>query len=147
MLDKSNQVSSYIVAKRVGMGLNQREFAHLLGLGDGGERTVGGWERGEHAPSRAKMQSIEALPDLIPFRRVANGNGRSAFDFIDLFAGIGGIRLPFQEAGGRCVFTSEWDKFAQKTYAANFGEVPEGDITKIAAECIPSLARHFPKQD
>lgn len=52
------------------------------------------------------------------------------FTFIDLFAGIGGFRLAMQQLGGKCVFTSEWDKQAQKTYAANFGKVPFGDITK-----------------
>lgn len=52
------------------------------------------------------------------------------FTFIDLFAGIGGFRLAMQNLGGKCVFTSEWDEQAQKTYAANFGEVPFGDITK-----------------
>ena len=52
------------------------------------------------------------------------------FKFIDLFAGIGGFRLAMQKLGGKCVFTSEWDKEAQKTYLANFGEVPFGDITK-----------------
>ena len=59
------------------------------------------------------------------------------FTFIDLFAGIGGIRLPFQERGGQCIFTSEWDKFSQQTYAANFGDQPDGDITKIPADTIP----------
>ena len=52
------------------------------------------------------------------------------FDFIDLFAGIGGFRIAMQELGGKCVFTSEWDEQAKKTYQANFGEVPFGDITK-----------------
>ena len=52
------------------------------------------------------------------------------FKFIDLFAGVGGFRLAMQNLGGKCVFTSEWDKHAQKTYRANFGEVPFGDITK-----------------
>ncbi len=52
------------------------------------------------------------------------------FEFIDLFAGIGGFRLAMQKLGGKCIFTSEWDKEAQKTYRANFGEVPFGDITK-----------------
>lgn len=52
------------------------------------------------------------------------------FKFIDLFAGIGGFRIAMQNLGGKCVFTSEWDKEAQKTYRANFGEVPFGDITK-----------------
>jgi DNA (cytosine-5)-methyltransferase 1 len=52
------------------------------------------------------------------------------FKFIDLFAGVGGFRIAMQNLGGKCVFTSEWDKEAQKTYKANFGEVPFGDITK-----------------
>lgn len=52
------------------------------------------------------------------------------FKFIDLFAGVGGFRLALQNLGGKCVFTSEWDKEAQKTYRANFGEIPFGDITK-----------------
>ena len=52
------------------------------------------------------------------------------FKFIDLFAGIGGFRLAMQNLGGKCVYTSEWDEQAKKTYQANFGEVPFGDITK-----------------
>ena len=52
------------------------------------------------------------------------------FTFIDLFAGIGGFRIAMQNLGGKCVFTSEWDEQAKKTYEANFGEVPFGDITK-----------------
>ena len=52
------------------------------------------------------------------------------FTFIDLFAGMGGFRLAMQAQGGKCVFSSEWNPFAQKTYLANFGEVPFGDITK-----------------
>jgi DNA (cytosine-5)-methyltransferase 1 len=69
--------------------------------------------------------------------------------FIDLFAGVGGIRLGFQGAGCRCVFTSEWDKHSQKTYLANFGDMPHGDITKIAATVIPPfdiLTAGFPCQ-
>ena len=72
-----------------------------------------------------------------------------SFDFIDLFAGIGGMRLAFQDAGGTCVFSSEWDKDSQKTYEANFGEVPAGDITKISVEEIPNfdvLLAGFPCQ-
>lgn len=63
----------------------------------------------------------------------------SNIKFIDLFAGIGGIRIPFQELGCKCVMSSEWDKFAQKTYEANFGEIPRGDITQIEAESIPDF--------
>ncbi len=61
------------------------------------------------------------------------------FTFIDLFAGIGGIRLGFESAGGRCVFSSEFDEKACKTYEANFGECPSGDITKIEAKDIPDF--------
>ena len=53
-----------------------------------------------------------------------------SFRFIDLFAGIGGIRLGFESVGGKCVFSSEFDEDACKTYEANFGEHPAGDITK-----------------
>jgi DNA (cytosine-5)-methyltransferase 1 len=72
-----------------------------------------------------------------------------SFDFIDLFAGIGGMRIAFQDAGGRCVFSSEWDKDSQKTYEANFGEKPAGDITKIDVHEIPDfdvLLAGFPCQ-
>lgn len=71
------------------------------------------------------------------------------FKFIDLFAGIGGMRIAFQKAGGECVFTSEWDKYSQKTYEANFGEVPFGDITQIDEREIPKfdvLSAGFPCQ-
>jgi len=69
----------------------------------------------------------------------------SRFTFIDLFAGIGGFRLAFQRTGGRCVFSSEWDRPAQQTYFANFGEIPFGDITKIANE--KRAATEIPKHD
>ncbi|TWW01361.1 DNA (cytosine-5-)-methyltransferase [Chitinophaga pinensis] len=71
------------------------------------------------------------------------------FRFIDLFAGIGGIRLAYQNLGGKCVFTSEWNNFSKKTYEANFGEVPFGDITKIDENDIPDhdvLLAGFPCQ-
>ncbi len=74
---------------------------------------------------------------------------KSKFTFIDLFAGIGGTRLGFESAGGKCVFTSEWDVHSQKTYEANFGEKPTGDITKISADEIPNfdvLLAGFPCQ-
>ena len=61
------------------------------------------------------------------------------FKFIDLFAGIGGIRLGFESVGGTCVFSSEWDAAACETYKANFGEQPAGDITKIRSEDIPDF--------
>lgn len=74
---------------------------------------------------------------------------RRKLKFIDLFAGIGGIRIPFDELGYKCVFSSEWDKAAADTYEANFGERPAGDITKIPAADIPEhdlLLAGFPCQ-
>lgn len=71
------------------------------------------------------------------------------FSFIDLFAGIGGFRVGLQNVGGRCVFTSEWDRWSQKTYLAWHGDVPHGDIMKIQADRIPDhdvLAAGFPCQ-
>ncbi|PIE84037.1 MAG: DNA (cytosine-5-)-methyltransferase [Bacteroidia bacterium] len=75
--------------------------------------------------------------------------GRARPRFIDLFAGIGGIRLPFDELGYQCVFSSEWDSSAQQTYEANFGERPHGDITQIPEDEIPAhdlLLAGFPCQ-
>lgn len=79
----------------------------------------------------------QPIPDSIPFT------------FIDLFAGIGGLRIGFQRAGGKCVFTSEWNKYAQKTYLKWFGEEPHGDITQIKPKDIPVhdvLVAGFPCQ-
>jgi len=75
--------------------------------------------------------------------------GSAAFTFIDLFAGIGGFRIGLERAGGRCVFSSEWDRFAQVTYEANFHERPHGDIRQIPSGQIPRhdiLAAGFPCQ-
>ena len=72
-----------------------------------------------------------------------------SFRFIDLFAGIGGMRIAYERAGGKCVYSSEWNKYSQQTYFANFGEQPEGDITQVEAEDIPDhdiLVAGFPCQ-
>lgn len=76
-------------------------------------------------------------------------DGQSGFSFIDLFAGIGGLRLAFEKSGGHCVYSSEWNKYSQQTYFVNFGEMPDGDITKVAAAEIPDhdiLVGGFPCQ-
>ncbi len=81
----------------------------------------------------------------IPFPTPKN----PTFKFIDLFAGIGGIRIAYQNVGGKCVFSSEYNKFAKVTYEANFGEVPFGDITRIDEKNIPEhdlLLAGFPCQ-
>ena len=150
----SQKKSLYIKSLRDKLGIGRTELANLLGLGSAGERTVRGWEEEEHAPSAVKWQNILDLERRMdeylanaPFSQHP-GDGHD-FTFIDLFAGIGGIRLPFQQQGGRCVFTSEWDKFSQKTYLTNFGVMPHGDITQIAAGDIPDhdvLLAGFPCQ-
>jgi DNA (cytosine-5)-methyltransferase 1 len=73
----------------------------------------------------------------------------SKFTFIDLFAGIGGMRLAFEKQGGQCVFSCEWDKYCQKTYFDNFGVIPHGDIRQVYEKDIPNhdiLIAGFPCQ-
>ncbi|GGN84330.1 MULTISPECIES: DNA (cytosine-5-)-methyltransferase [Pseudomonadati] len=146
--------AEYIKKTRKNLGLDPIEFANLLGMASTGERTVRGWESGEHKPSPKKWLDITMLEQIMnekltlaPFSH--DPLTKERFKFIDLFAGIGGIRLPFQKLGGKCVFTSEWDKFAQKTYLANYGEMPKGDITQIPTSDIPDhdlLLGGFPCQ-
>lgn len=106
-------------------------------------RTIYRWERGEAEPRRA---ALECLQRAIP----QPADSDPAFTFIDLFAGIGGLRRGFEPIGGRCVFTSEWDRHSQETYRANFGqEEIHGDITQIGAADIPAhdvLLAGFPCQ-
>lgn len=74
---------------------------------------------------------------------------KDSFEFIDLFSGIGGFRLAFESVGGKCIFSSDIDKWANETYFLNFGEYPKGDITKIPEEIIPDhdiLCAGFPCQ-
>jgi DNA (cytosine-5)-methyltransferase 1 len=140
------KTASLIKNIRVGLGMTQAEFAQLLGLSGAGERTIRGWESGAHVPTDSRLEEIKKLKIKAPYKLSVKKN---KFKFIDLFAGIGGIRLPFQELSGECVFSSEWDKFSQRTYASNFGHLPQGDITKIAASDIPDhdiLLGGFPCQ-
>ena len=96
-------------------------------------------EIGDSMPAKDDLVEILSEPEqyslFSDFFNVPYPNPRnSKFTFIDLFAGIGGIRLPFSEMGYKCVFSSEWDKYAQKTYLANFGEMPFGDICKSSTK-------------
>lgn len=121
----------------------QKEVAALLGVD---VKAVYRWEHGKTPPPA--MVAL-ALRDIVAKDTKTNA-GRD-FTFIDLFAGIGGIRLGFQKYGGKCVFTSEWNTWSQKTYVANFGDDHEiaGDITKIDACDIPDhdvLLAGFPCQ-
>ena len=108
------------------------------------ERTINRWESGEGPPRRAALLSL---------RRAAAEHPRPAgrFSFIDLFAGIGGFRRGFESVGGKCVFTSEWDKYSVKTYLANnvCDHEIAGDIRAIPANAIPDhdvLLAGFPCQ-
>lgn len=129
-------ISEEIKEKRKLLGLTQKDFSDALGMGKNGERTLRRWENGESTPSALEYKTIMQFAENIPFKKEQESD---LFTFIDLFAGIGGIRIPFQELGGKCVFTSEWDKFAQKTYRLNFGEEPYGDITQIDEKEIPDF--------
>ncbi|MCM1578852.1 MAG: DNA (cytosine-5-)-methyltransferase [Ruminococcus sp.] len=91
--------------------------------------------------------SLAIIQMLDKHNRCKNSN--SAFTFIDLFAGIGGMRIAFEQNGGHCVYSNEWNKYCQQTYFANFGEQPDGDITKVDATTIPNhdiLVAGFPCQ-
>lgn len=128
---------SQLKEKREKLGLTQKDFADALGLGKNGDRTLRRWENGESTPSQLEAKVIMDFAQDIPFPNTPNESAE--FTFIDLFAGIGGIRIPFSELGGRCVFSSEWNSFSQKTYRINYGEVPEGDITAIKSADIPKF--------
>jgi DNA (cytosine-5)-methyltransferase 1 len=89
------------------------------------------------------------LNNFPPQNQCISKGEKSRFRFIDLFAGIGGFRLAMQSVGGECVFTSEWDKDAQRTYYENFGDIPAGDIRDISEDDIPNhdvLCAGFPCQ-
>lgn len=99
--------------------------------------------------SLAKRKNLSLFEELPAAPAPKSDSSSLPFTFIDLFAGIGGIRLGLERHGGHCVFSSEWDKYCQKTYQAWFGEVPEGDITKVRPADIPDhdvLAAGFPCQ-
>lgn len=122
----------------------QKEVAALL---DVDAKTVSRWKSGKIHPSSVVALALREIVTKEP----KNDSGNHDFTFIDLFAGIGGIRMGFQQQGGKCVFTSEWNNWSQKTYAANFGDDHEinGDITKIDEHDIPDhdvLLAGFPCQ-
>lgn len=109
-------------------GMSVEEVADELGYSPS---TVYRWERGETAPKAAVYRALQTVAQFSPQPDPATG-----FRFIDLFAGIGGLRLGFQSIGGHCVFTSEWDSKAQETYARNFRDNHPigGDIREYSAD-------------
>lgn len=108
---------------------SQKEIANLLNRST---KTISRWEHGE---SSIDPNAIFRLNDLLRGGKAGSRDPEPDFTFIDLFAGIGGIRKGFESQGGKCVFTSEWDPYSQKTYKANFPNDEHsifGDITQIA---------------
>lgn len=124
-------------------GLTIPETARSMGFD---ERTVYRWERGETEPRKPVVELLQIMAEA----RLSTTQSAS-FTFIDLFAGIGGMRRGFEPIGGKCVFTSEWDRYSQKTYLANYAcdHDVAGDITEIEARDIPKhdvLLAGFPCQ-
>ncbi|WP_245864180.1 DNA (cytosine-5-)-methyltransferase [Fredinandcohnia onubensis] len=139
--------AEYIKNKRLTLDLTVKEFADALELAKDGDKNLRLWEKGDLMPSEDEMKKIIDFPIEPPFKNPEINSSR--FKTIDLFAGIGGIRLAFQKLGGHAVFSSEWDKFAQKTYRINYGDIPHGDITEIHEKDIPDhdiLLAGFPCQ-
>lgn len=128
--DVPQRVRSWIESERRQRMMTQKEFViHAL------EQACAGGNQ------PTLFDDLSNRPTLIP--------NSTPFNFADLFAGIGGLRIGLQRAGGRCVFSSEWDKNSQKTYRNWFGETPHGDITEIKPTDIPNhdvLAAGFPCQ-
>ncbi len=135
-----------IYEKRIRLNMTQKELADAVGMPKYGDRTIRRWENGESRPTQLELRSILAFPETTPYASPANAD----YKIIDLFAGIGGTRLGFHQTGRtKSVFSSEIDKFAVKTYQANFGDIPVGDITKIDEHDIPDhdiLVGGFPCQ-
>jgi DNA (cytosine-5)-methyltransferase 1 len=129
-------------ALRARTGLSLDEAASRTGYS---VRQLQRWESGSSKPRDAALRVLEALARPVP------GATEARFRFIDLFAGIGGLRRGFEDLGGKCVFTSEWDRHSQQTYLANFACDHEvvGDITQVPVGKIPShdlLLAGFPCQ-
>ncbi|MEO1989240.1 MAG: DNA (cytosine-5-)-methyltransferase [Martelella sp.] len=121
-------------------GLTLEEAAHVVRVSG---RTAYRYESGDSSPSPLALEKLELMASS--HRREQPSAG---FRFVDLFAGIGGLRIGFENLGGKCVFTSEWDKYAQQTYRKNFPEDPEhvfaGDIREYTkdADALAGIPAH-----
>ncbi len=137
------------VFKKVRKIFSQERIAEHLGKDI---RTIRRWEKGEAGIPKIALAALRELLQRPPDGAIHDEPAPiGAFTFIDLFAGIGGTRLGFESAGGRCVFTSEWDKYACQTYRANHADHHDivGDIRKVDADSIPDhdiLVAGFPCQ-
>jgi DNA (cytosine-5)-methyltransferase 1 len=139
------QIHSLELLKLARNRFTQREIAERVGKN---AKTVGRWEKGE-TPCPTMLEP--ALRDMLQAPVTGTSNNECRFRFIDLFAGIGGIRMGFETQGGECVFTSEWNDFSKKTYIENYGDHHPfvGDIVPFPAENVPDhdvLLGGFPCQ-
>lgn len=138
--------SEQIKEKRDRLNMTQKELADAIGMPKYGERTIRRWENGETKPSALELKAILDFPESIPFPNTKNAK----YHAIDLFAGIGGTRLGFHQTGKvDFVFSSEINKYSIKTYKANYGDTPVGDIKTVDAKDIPDfdiLVGGFPCQ-
>ncbi|MFT0892205.1 DNA (cytosine-5-)-methyltransferase [Pseudochelatococcus sp. G4_1912] len=127
-------------------GLTIPEIAKVLGYTD---RQVYRWESGENMPRKVVLNALRAAMET---RGSKTRTGEYGFTFIDLFAGIGGLRRGFDSIGGKCVFTCEWDKYSQATYRANYPHDDHeifADIRQLKEEDVPAhdvLLAGFPCQ-
>lgn len=146
ILTKEMPISEVIKEKRIRLNMTQKELADAIGLPKYGDRTIRRWENNESTPSNLEIFSILEFPETAAFPNI----NTAEYTMIDLFAGIGGTRLGFHQTKRvKCVFSSEIDKFAAKTYKANYGDTPHGDITQINEKDIPNhniLVAGFPCQ-
>ena len=136
-----------ILAVREKLGIRRKEFSDALSFTREQEKMLKEWETGKSEVHDEIYDKIMSFPTEPLFKNRPIEECR--FKQIDLFAGIGGIRQPFQKHGGYNVYSSEWDKFAQTTYRINYGEVPDGDITLVDEKDIPDhdiLLAGFPCQ-
>jgi DNA (cytosine-5)-methyltransferase 1 len=145
--DPEENMDQEFSALRQAAGLTVQEVAEELGVSPS---TAYRYENGECRP---RVNDLRALSSLATIAKQTGKTAKSSewFNFIDLFAGIGGLRRGFEVIGGKCVFTSEWDKYAQATYRANFkcDHDIAGDIREVDLEDIPAhdvLLAGFPCQ-
>jgi DNA (cytosine-5)-methyltransferase 1 len=144
-----NDLSFTELRQRTGMSVE--EAAEDLGYS---VSTIYRWERGETAPKAAVYRALEVIARFSDRPVISKNDNLVGFRFIDLFAGIGGLRIGFQGIGGHCVFTSEWDKHSQETYRRNFRDnhpvhgdvrefsespalIPEHDVLLAGFPCQP----------
>lgn len=145
--EKMKEIGLEITKIRNTLDVTRKEFADSLCLTREQEKLLKQWELGQVEVPYDILTKIQSIPLDAPLKNKPRNECR--FTQIDLFAGIGGIRQGFQMNGGYTVYASEWDKFAQKTYRINYGEIPDGDITQVNENTIPNhdiLLAGFPCQ-